>query len=161
MKTPAMHLFVMEGPFGVSKPSFGTVLESCHVDLGVLFWLYLNKCGLICSELLLLRPRLSIITIVLFVDSAPRAASTLKNQAFPILCMSSKRWNSFIWLDLSITNMLEVPVLKNGVECTSQRLKWWLELKNNHFWSFSQKLSFSFYWSVGRVLQLSVWKNAF
>ena len=32
--------------------------------------------------------------------------------------------NAFIWLDLRIGSMLEVLVLKNVVECTSQRLKW-------------------------------------
>ena len=32
--------------------------------------------------------------------------------------------NSFICLDLSLGSMLEVLVLKNAVECTSQRLKW-------------------------------------
>ena len=32
--------------------------------------------------------------------------------------------NSFVWLDLSLGSMLEVLVLKDAAECTSQRLKW-------------------------------------
>ena len=61
-------------------------------------------------------------TIFLFVDAALRAASILKNNVFCISCMSSKCQNSFIWLDLSIKSMLELLVLKNAVEFTSQRL---------------------------------------
>ena len=38
--------------------------------------------------------------------------------------MSSKSQNTFTWLDLSIGSMLEVLVLKNAADCTSQRLKW-------------------------------------
>ena len=38
--------------------------------------------------------------------------------------MSSMSQNTFICLDLRIGSMLEVLVLKNAVECTSQRLKW-------------------------------------
>ena len=61
----------------------------------------------------------------LFVDVALRAASILKDCVFLWnSCMSSKSQNTFIWLDLSIGSMLDFLVLKNAVECTSQRLKW-------------------------------------
>ena len=59
--------------------------------------------------------------IILFVDVALRAASILKNRVF---CMSSKSQNTFIWLDLSLKSTLELLVLKNAAECTSQHLKW-------------------------------------
>ena len=62
--------------------------------------------------------------ISLFVDVALRAASILKNDAFCISWISPKLQNTFIWLDLSIGSMLERLVVKNAVECTSQRLKW-------------------------------------
>ena len=61
------------------------------------------------------------ITIVLFVDVALRAASILKNHIYSILFTLQ---NFFICLDLSLGSMLEVSVLKNAAECTSQRLKW-------------------------------------
>ena len=55
---------------------------------------------------------------------ALRAAWILKNHLFCICLISSRLQNTFIWLDLSIGSMLELLVLKNAVECTSQRLKW-------------------------------------
>ena len=59
------------------------------------------------------------VTIFLFVDVALRAASILTNLIFYIYLVSSRWQNTFIWLDLSIGSMLEVLVLKNGVECTT------------------------------------------
>ena len=38
--------------------------------------------------------------------------------------MSSKWQNTFIWLDLSFRSMVELWVLKNAAQRTSQRLKW-------------------------------------
>ena len=38
--------------------------------------------------------------------------------------MSYKSQNGCIWLDLGLKSTLELLVLKNAVECTSQRLKW-------------------------------------
>ena len=64
------------------------------------------------------RPRSLKSTISLFVDVALRAASILKNQDCKTL------QNFIICFDLSLGGMLEVLVLKNVAECTSQRLKW-------------------------------------
>ena len=55
---------------------------------------------------------------------ALRAASILKNRVFCIYLICFTLQNSLICLDLSLGSMLEVLVLKNAVECTSQRLKW-------------------------------------
>ena len=63
-------------------------------------------------------------TIVLFVDVALRAASTLKNRIFLIYFIFLTLQNLIICLDLSLGSMLDSLVLKNAVECTSQRLKW-------------------------------------
>ena len=78
----------------------------------------------------------------LFVDVALRAASIVENNDFPLceccpagglvfekscFCIYSiffKLQNSVICLDLSLGSMLDSLVLKNAVECTSQRLKW-------------------------------------
>ena len=70
------------------------------------------------------RPRSQKITISLFVDVAPRAASILKNRDFCIYLVFFKLQKPVIWLDLSLGSMLDSLVLKNAVECTSQRLKW-------------------------------------
>ena len=61
---------------------------------------------------------ISKIATFLFVDVALWAASILKNNIFYIYLISSRLQNSLIWLDL-----IELLVLKNAVECTSQRLK--------------------------------------
>ena len=58
------------------------------------------------------------------MDVALRAASTLKNRKFLIYFIFLTLQNLIICLDLSLGSMLEVLVLKNAVECTSQRLKW-------------------------------------
>ena len=55
---------------------------------------------------------------------ALRAASTLKNRNFLIYLIFVTLQNLFICLDLSLGSMLDGLVLKNAVECTSQRLKW-------------------------------------
>ena len=75
--------------------------------------------------------------------------------------MSQNSQNLFIWVDLSIKSMLERLVLKNGVECTSQRLKWTSGARvMTIFWYFIYKWSFSLYLSIGSVLELLVLKNA-
>ena len=58
------------------------------------------------------------------MDVALRAASTLKNRNFLIYLIFLTLQNLIICLDLSLGSMLERLVLKNAVECTSQRLKW-------------------------------------
>ena len=58
------------------------------------------------------------------MDVALRAASTLKNRKFLIYLIFLTLQNLIICLDLSLGSMLERLVLKNAVECTSQRLKW-------------------------------------
>ena len=45
--TAAMHIFVIEGSFGVYKPSFESVWRGLFVDLGDLFRLYCTKLVLI------------------------------------------------------------------------------------------------------------------
>ena len=57
------------------------------------------------------------------MDVALRAASTLKNRIFFIYLIFLTLQNLIISLDLSLESMLERLVLKNAVECTSQRLK--------------------------------------
>ena len=69
------------------------------------------------------RPRSQKITISLFVDVALRAASTLKNRIFFDYLIFLTLQHSFICLDLSLGTILDGLVLKNAVECTSQRLK--------------------------------------
>ena len=58
-----------------------------------------------------------------FLDVALRAASIVENLFFGNCCISSKWQNTFTWLDLGIGSMLERLVLKNAVDCTSQRVK--------------------------------------
>ena len=58
------------------------------------------------------------------MDVALRAASTLKNRKFVIYLIFLTLQNLIICLDLSLGSMLDSLVLKNAVECTSQRLKW-------------------------------------
>ena len=62
--------------------------------------------------------------MTIFVDVALRAASILKNCIFLSYLIFFKLQKSVIWLDLSLGSMLDSLVLKNAVECTSQRLKW-------------------------------------
>ena len=48
-----------------------------------------------------------------------------KSQSFVFVFFMSSKWQkTFIWVDLSIGSVLELLVLKNDAECTSQRLKW-------------------------------------
>ena len=68
--------------------------------------------------------RFAVRLFVVFVDVALRAASILKNRDFCIYLIFFKLQNSLICLDLSLGSMLDSLVLKNAVECTSQRLKW-------------------------------------
>ena len=63
-------------------------------------------------------------TKVSFVPVALRAAPTLKNPKFCMYLIFFTLQNCLIWLVLSIGSMLVLLVLKNAVECTSQRLKW-------------------------------------
>ena len=57
--------------------------------------------------------------------------------------------------------MLVFLVLKNAVECTSQRLKWTSGARvMTMFGYFIYKWSFSLYASIGSVLELLVLKNA-
>ena len=58
------------------------------------------------------------------MDVALRAASTLTNRNSFIYLIFFKLQKSVIWLDLSLESMLVGLVLKNAVDCTSQRLKW-------------------------------------
>ena len=53
-----------------------------------------------------------------------RAAPTLKNCVFCIYLIFFPLQNCLICLVLNIGSMLVFFVLKNAVECTSQRLKW-------------------------------------
>ena len=64
------------------------------------------------------------VTISHFVCVALRAPSILKNRVFFIYTIFFTLQNCLICLVLSLGSMLERLVLKNGVECTSQRLKW-------------------------------------
>ena len=61
---------------------------------------------------------------VSFVPIALRAAPTLKNRVFCIYIVFFTLQNCRICLVSSIGSMLVLLVLKNAVECTSQRLKW-------------------------------------
>ena len=61
--------------------------------------------------------------LVVFVCVALRAASILKNRFFSYLINVLPVPKYFIWVDLSIGSVLDVLVLKNDAECTSQRLK--------------------------------------
>ena len=63
-------------------------------------------------------------TKVSFVPVALRAAPTLKNYVFLYLLIFLSSQNCLICVVLSIGSMLVFLVLKNAVECTSQRLKW-------------------------------------
>ena len=64
-------------------------------------------------------------------------------------------------MDLSIKSMLERLVLKNSVECASQRLKWTSGARvMTIFWYFIYKWSYSLYLSFGSVLELLDLKNA-
>ena len=71
-----------------------------------------------------LKSRFWKITSLLFVDVALWAASILKNHACYNYWIFFTLQNSIICLLLNIRSMLEVLVLKNGAEYTSQRLKW-------------------------------------
>ena len=58
------------------------------------------------------------------VDVALRAASTLENCVLVNYLILGTLQNVPICLVLSFGSMLDLLVLKNAVECTSQRLKW-------------------------------------
>ena len=60
----------------------------------------------------------------IFLYVALRAASILKNMFFYIYLISSRWQNTFMWWGLSFRSMLELLVLKNDAQCTSQRFKW-------------------------------------
>ena len=57
------------------------------------------------------------LTIFIFVDVALRAASILKNHILYIFLISWRWQKTCVWYDLSFRSMLELLVLKNGVEC--------------------------------------------
>ena len=63
-------------------------------------------------------------TISHFVCVALRAASILKNHIFFMYTIWFTLQNLLIYVVLSLGSILERLVLKNGVECTSQHLKW-------------------------------------
>ena len=125
---------------------------------------------------------------VVFVGVALRAASILKNHVFwyqskktwfPFLlmlpCGRPRFWkivffcidiffftlqNCLICLVLSIGSMLVFLVLKNAVECTSQRLKWTSGARVMTIFNyFIYKWSFSLCLDIGSVLELLVLKN--
>ena len=68
-------------------------------------------------------------TISVFVDVALRTASTLQNLDLFFLQIVFTLQNSFTCLDLGLRSSPEVLVLKNAVECTSQRHKWTSEAR--------------------------------
>ena len=68
--------------------------------------------------------RFSKIAISLFLHVALWAASILKIRVFSIYSIFFKLQNLVICSDLSLGSMLDSLVLKNAVECASQRLKW-------------------------------------
>ena len=64
------------------------------------------------------------LTITRFVDVALRAASILKNRDLLFLFNFLYIAKLLYLLGCEPRSMLEVLVLKNAAECTSQRLKW-------------------------------------
>ena len=65
--------------------------------------------------------------------------------------MSSKSQNMVICLDLSLGSMLEVLVLKNAVECTSQRLKWTSGARVMNFVFNEVELSLTHVWRTWAI----------
>ena len=86
------------------------------------------------------------------MDVALRVASILKIRFF-LYCLMSYKWQkTIIWLDLSIGSRLELFVLKNAAERTSQLVKCVWSPSHDHLRSFGRSVARLFGRSVARSL---------